>query len=81
MAKPFSVPDPKDRSINEPSVIVNAKNVLGLFNQEHEPEEHKERIVDSVKEWYTDRMTQEGWYTVDFHGNQCVLTAKIQQAK
>lgn len=80
MAKPFSVPDPKDRSINEPSVIVSAKNVLGLFNQEHDPEDRKERIVDSVKEWYTDRMKQEGWDTVEFHGNQCVLTAKIQQA-
>lgn len=77
MARPFVAPDPKDRSINEPSAIISATQVLGLYNQEN-PEDKKERIVPSVKSWYEARMRKEGWDTSVFHGSQCVLTAKIE---
>jgi hypothetical protein len=76
MARPFITPDPNDRSVNAPSLIVSAPQILGLFNQEN-PDEKKERVVDSVKDWYKSRMESEGWSTVMFHGNQVVLSVNV----
>lgn len=77
MARPFQVPDPKDRSVNEPTQVISAAQVLGLYNQEN-PDNKKERVVDSVKDWYKSRMLTVGWNGADFHGNQCVLTANVR---
>jgi len=76
MARPFQAPDPRDRSVNEPTQVVSSAQVLGLYNQEN-PTTKKERVVESVKDWYQDRVTSVGWKDAQFHGNQCVLTAKI----
>lgn len=75
MARPFVVPDPKDRSVNEPTCVISSAQILGLYNQENN--EKKERVVDSVKDWYTDKMKAEGWNDAQFHGSQCVLTASV----
>lgn len=77
MARPFVAPDPKDRSVNEPSTIISSTQILGLHNQEN-PSDKKERVVESVREWYEERMKEEGWDKVEFHGNQCVLQAEVQ---
>lgn len=77
MARPFVAPDPKDRSVNEPSTIISSAQILGLYNQEN-PSDKKERVVESVREWYEERMRVEGWDKVEFHGNQCVLQAEVQ---
>lgn len=77
MARPYVAPDPKDRSVNEPSFIASSTQILGLYNQENSSDK-KERVVDSVKEWYEGRMKREGWDKVEFHGNQCVLQAEVQ---
>jgi len=50
--------------------------VIGLHNQEN-PTNKKERVVDSVKDWYKQRMKSSGWHDAEFHGNQAVLTAKV----
>lgn len=76
MARPYTAPDPKDRSVNEPSFIASSTQIIGLYNQEN-PSDKKERVVDSVKEWYEHRMKNEGWDKVEFHGNQCVLQAEV----
>lgn len=76
MPRPFVAPDPKDRSVNEPTRIMSAAQILGLYNQEN-PGEKKERVVDSVKEWYKNAMEVEGWSNVMFHGSQCVLHANV----
>lgn len=73
----FRMPDPKDRSCNEPSIIASSVKVLGLYNQEN-PEDKKERVVDSVKEWYKDQALDDGWHDASFTGNQCHLTANIK---
>ena len=75
MARPFVLPDPKDRSVNEPTQVISANQVLGLYNQESG--DKKERVVDSVKEWYTQHMVDAGWSDATFHGNQCVLSADV----
>jgi len=76
MARPFATPDPKDRSVNEPTQVISSVQVLGLYNQDN-TDSKKERVVDSVKEWYVDKMKNSGWSDAQFHGNQCVLTAKV----
>jgi len=76
MARPFVMPDPKDRSVNEPTTVVSATQVLGFYNQN--TGDKKERIVDSVKEWYKKTMLENGWGDASFHGNQCVLTANVK---
>lgn len=75
MARPFVAPDPKDRSVNEPTYVVSAAQVLGLYNQQNQ--DKRERVVDSVKDWYTSEMKKSGWNNATFHGNQCVLEAKV----
>jgi hypothetical protein len=76
MARPFVAPDPKDRSVNEPTFVVSSPQVVGLYNQEN-PTDKKERVVDSVKVWYKSHMESLGWHTATFHGNQCLLEAKV----
>lgn len=76
MARPFVAPDPKDRSVNEPTQVVSAKQVLGLYNQEAD-DDKKERVVECVKSWYVQRMLKSGWSDATFHGNQCVLSADV----
>lgn len=77
MARPFTAPDPRDRSANEPSVMVSSNQVLGFYNQSNKTDK-KERVVDSVKDWYVKEMTTNyGWHSAKFHGNQCLLQAKI----
>lgn len=63
--------------MNEPSYVVNSSQVLGYYNQENKKDK-KERVVDSVKEWYAKAMKENGWAQADFHGSQCVLVAKVQ---
>lgn len=79
MARPFVMPDPKDRSVNEPTKVVSAIQVLGFYNQS--TGDKKERIVDSVKEWYRKTTLENGWGDATFHGNQCVLTANVTLGK
>ncbi|TPQ39349.1 hypothetical protein C2U71_23120 [Burkholderia ubonensis] len=79
MGRPREFPDPNDRSINDPSIIVNAADVLGYYNQEKGDD--KERVVDSVKQWYKEEANKQGWDSAEFHGNQCVLTAEIERKK
>lgn len=77
MARPFLAPDPRDRSVNEPSTIISSTQVLGFYNQEN-PSDKKERVVKIVKDWYIDKMKEEGWDKADFHGNQCVLQVEVE---
>jgi hypothetical protein len=77
MARPRVFPDPNDRSVNNPSIIVDSVDVLGYYCQQTEDE--KERVVDSVKEWYKKEAINQGWASAEFHGNQCVLTATIER--
>ena len=71
----FVTPDPNDRSPNNPSVIVEANQVLGLYNQANGSD--RTRVVDAVKTWFENKMHDEGWTTVHFSGNQCLLSVEI----
>ena len=75
MARPFSFPDPKDRSVNEPSTIVSGDQILGLYNQEND--EDRVRVNDTVKQWFKDTALSNNWSNVQFTGNQAFLTANV----
>ncbi len=80
MPRPFDLPDVNDRSVNAPTAIMSGRQVLGLFNQVH-PDDKKERVVDSVKDWLEREAKESGWATVDFSGSQAILTANISVNK
>ena len=69
------MPDPADRSQNEPAVILSPTQVLGLYNQESSSDK-KTRIVDSVKETIENQAKSAGWDEVESIGNQMLLRKK-----
>jgi hypothetical protein len=77
MARPYSMPDPRDRSVNSPSIIVKAAQVLGYYNAVNK-DDKKERVVDSVKKWYIEQAKKEGWAKASFHGSDCLLEASVK---
>lgn len=78
--RPFVFPDPNDRSINQPSVIVSQQQVLGLYNQNH-PGEKREKVTDVVKNWFVDESANQNWSSATFHGNQCALAVDLEIKK
>lgn len=74
--RPFVFPDPKDRSINSPSEIASSAQVLGNYNQMNS--EKREKVTDTVKDWFKAEAIKQGWSDADFHGNQCVLKVKLK---
>jgi hypothetical protein len=80
MARPYTMHDPKDRSPNSPSVLVNSTQILGYFNQRHEGKK-QQNVTDPVKDWYKKEAISSGWSSVTFAGNQCVLHANVTIAK
>lgn len=66
------MPDPNDRSQNEPAVILSPTQVLGLYNQENSNDK-KTRIVESVKETVTQNARDAGWDEAVSIGNQILL--------
>ena len=80
MARPYVFPDPKDRSINEPSLVASQAQVLGNYNQAN-PNDTREKVTDPVKTWFKDEASKAGWKSVDFHGSQCILTAALELKK
>lgn len=75
MPRKFVMPDPNDRSQNEPAVILSPAQVLGLYNQENSNDK-KARIVDSVKEAVVKSAKDAGWDEVEPIGNQMLLRKK-----
>ena len=80
MARKHDFPVPEDRSVNNPSQILNSTKVLALYNQEH-PKDKATYVADGVKTWTADKAGELGWSEATFHGNQCVLVAKIEVKK
>ncbi|MCR5142860.1 MAG: hypothetical protein K6C68_10125 [Ruminococcus sp.] len=75
MPRRFVMPDPADRSQNEPAVILSPTQVLGLYNQENSNDK-KTRVVDSVKDSVAKNARDAGWDEVESIGNQMLLRKK-----
>lgn len=79
MSRKYVFPDPDDRSKNDPSIIVNSKKVLGIYNQEHEEEENMQKVTQKVQEWFRSKATESGWDDVRFSGGQCILENEFKK--
>ena len=77
MARHYLIPDPQDRSVNSPSIIVNSQKVLSYYNAKNKSDQ-KERVVDSVKNWYIKEAKKEGWHYATFHGSDCLLEVDVK---
>lgn len=73
MSRKYVLPDPDDRSKNDPSIIVNSKKVLGIYNQEHTEEEDMQKVTQKVQDWFKAKAEEKGWNDIRFSGGQCIL--------
>ena len=73
MSRKYVLPDPNDRSKNDPNIIVESKRVLGLYNQEHTEEDDMQKVTTKVQDWFTEKATEAGWDEIKFSGGQCIL--------
>ena len=73
MARAFVFPDPRDRSYNQPSVIVDQPKVLGLYNQEYKPRPKLQIVTEDIRQWFLEEAKNRGWDEATFAGNQCTL--------
>ena len=80
MPRRFVFPDPQNRSVNEPTVIMSSAQILGLYNQENPGSGKAAYVTDAVRNWTTSTAQQAGWSEVTFSGNQALLTAKVSIA-
>ena len=81
MARAFVFPDPKDRSYNEPGIIVDQPKVLGLFNQETGQSPKRQIVTEDIKKWFREEAERRGWDSADFLGNQCALKVDFNNHK
>ena len=79
MSRKYVLPNPDDRSKNDPSIIVSSKKVLGIYNQEHEDEENMQRVTPKVQDWFKNKATESGWDDARFSGGQCILENKFEK--
>lgn len=77
----YVLPDPNDRSKNDPCTIMDNKKVLGLYNQapEHKNEENMQKVTPKVQTWISNQAKNIGWDEVKFAGGQCILENKFQK--
>jgi hypothetical protein len=73
MAGKYVLPDPDDRSKNDPCIILETRKVLGLYNQAHTEDEDMQKVTPKVQDWITQTAKNKGWDDVKFAGGQCIL--------
>lgn len=75
----YVLPDPDDRSKNDPCIILETKKVLGLYNQCHSDEEDMQKVTQKVQDWTVAEAKNSGWDEVKFIGSQCILENKFNK--
>lgn len=68
-------PDANDRTVNNPSTLINKIDILRLYNQSHD--EKATSVTDGVKKWINEEAQQNLWSKCEFSGEQCLLTANV----
>lgn len=79
MSRPYVFPDPDDRSKNDPSIIVQSQQVIGIYNQYNPDGDEMQRVTDKVKNWFLDYSKEQGWSEANFAGNQCILKNNFEK--
>lgn len=73
MARLHSFPDPDDMSKNNPGIIVNSNQVLGIYNRFHDDDDAMQKVTQKVQEWFVKEAKSQGWDKAEFLGSQCIL--------
>ena len=68
-------PDPGDRTINEPVVLVPPRKVLEMYNSS--TGDNKTKVIEGVKEWYREEAKANGWLHATFYGGSCLLEVNL----
>ena len=68
----FNLPDPNDRSPNQPVVLVSPSEVLEAFFKYTKKD--VSIVTEEVKGWYISATKMIGWSDAYFTGCQCILT-------
>lgn len=76
----FVMPDPNDRTYNEPAVLMSPAQIIGLYNQENRIRPKAQIMTPEIKSWFTRFAFDEGWEIINFQGNQCLLIVSIPSA-
>lgn len=73
----LSFPDPRDRSVNSPAVLVNSQEVIDYWTQQSGKSVTDDTSI--IRDWYTAEAMKEGWSKVEFQGcyYQCLLKANV----
>ena len=72
------LPDPDDRSVNEPVIVITTSSILTIFNNE-DPHAEADIITDNIITWFEERAYDSGWADVQVYGKQCVMIAKVRR--
>lgn len=73
--RPFEMPDPDDRSVNAPHVIVEGAAVVGYVRQTVDPT--AKVVSQGVRDRYENAAKAAGWSEVTWVGDAAVLKANI----
>lgn len=74
MSRPFSFPDPDDRSKNNPKLVCDSDKVLGIYNNDVDEDQRMQKVTKKVQDWFVNEAKNQGWKLAEFAGNQCILT-------
>jgi len=79
MGRPYVFPDPNDRSKNNPGIIVESQQVIGIYNQDNTEGDEMQRVTKKVQDWFLAEAKHQGWDEANFIGNQCILQNKFEK--
>ncbi len=71
----YTFPDPKRRSVSQPTDDCSRKKIVGLYNNAHGTT--KTYLTEDIKDWFRATALRLGWASVVFGPNAATLTAKV----
>lgn len=72
--RPYVFPSPNDVTPNNPGVIVNPGQVIGIYNQSPDNKDGPmKNVTDKVRQWFEAEAKRIGWDEAKFIGSQCAL--------
>lgn len=73
-----TIPDPNDRTINEPCVLLSSKNVIAIYRKMKNIG-NGPVYRDIVRDWFKEEAKKAGWTVVEFQGEgyQCLLNVCV----
>ena len=78
MPRRYKMPDPDDRSPNNPAIILEDKAILDIYNRDH-PDEQRQNVTEVVKTHIIGKALEEGWTKGTPVGNKILLEADIRR--